>query len=154
MTEEEKGVAKKERMASEFVPPKEFGEWLGSKILRLANEYGLDVNRLVFVHDNKISPYWINVFYKDLGAGSGSVKPLPFYGQFITGPDDWHDVSEPKRPKTEATLRTIFDRIRKSQKGTTAPVPPLLADQRVVDLLEKILGKLDEISAKLGEKRE
>jgi len=150
MTEEEKGVAKKERMTSEFVPPNSFGEWLGSEILRLANEYGLDVNRLVFVHDYKISPYWIEVFYKDLGAGSGGVKPLPFYGQFITGPDDWHDVSESRRPEVEASLRSIFFNIRKSQYATTETKD----EQKVVDLLEKILGKLDEISAKLGEKRE
>ena len=138
------------RMGAEIVPWNQFGEWLSLKIAQLADEYGLDVGRLTFVHDYETDPFWIDVLYRDLNLEPGVAHPVPFYGQFKTGPGDWHDVSESRRPEVEASLRNIFNRIRKSQ-GITAPLSPL-ADQRVVDLLEKILGKLDEISAKLGEK--
>jgi len=145
--EEEKG-----KMGSELIPWNKFGEWLSLKIVRLADEYGLDMNRLMFVHDYEIDPFWIDVLYKDVYAQPGVARPVPIYGQFRTGPDDWHDVSESWRPGVEASLRNIFFNIRKSQHAATETETK--DEQKVVDLLEKILGKLDEISAKLGEKRE
>jgi len=144
---EEKG---KIRMGAEIVPWNQFGEWLSLKIAQLAGQYGLDIHRLTFVHDYETDPFWIDVLYRDVYADPTVAHPVPIYGQFKTGPGDWHDVSESRRPEVEASLRSIFFNIRKSQLAITETKD----EQKVVDLLEKILGKLDEISAKLGEKRE
>ena len=116
-------------MVSKMSEEKKAGPWLRKVINDTAQEFDLELNKLVYEISYSYGTE-MNIYY----AG----RP---YGSVTLGESQGETYTERAREQIEEDIRKIFKRIAEEIR------PP--AEQRIVALLVQILEKLDEIREEL-----